>query len=180
MEINVIVDNLSFGIEANKFELSMYKLGQLLGFVSQRPDKEIRKGPDNLWCGVNNHYLFFECKSQVEESRDEITKHEAGQMNNHCAWFDEQYGNETKVDRFIIIPTKNLSYQADFTHDIRIIRRGKLKTLKSNIRSFIQELATLDLAGIDDKKLQNLLDLHHLNSSDFRDLYSEEYYHKTR
>lgn len=180
MEINVILDNLSFGIEANKFELSMYKLGQLLGFVSQRPDKEIRKGPDNLWCGVNNHYLFFECKSQVEESRDEITKHEAGQMNNHCAWFDEQYGNEAKVDRFIIIPTKNLSYQADFTHDIRIIRRGKLKTLKSNIKSFIQELATLDLGGIDDLKLQSLIELHSLNSTDFKDLYSEEYYHKTR
>lgn len=32
----------------------------LLGFERQIPDKEIGKGPDNLWCDVNNHCGWFE------------------------------------------------------------------------------------------------------------------------
>lgn len=61
--VNEKLDNLSFGVEATKFESALKDVGELLGYVSQRPDKEIRKGPDNLWCGSNNHYLLFECKS---------------------------------------------------------------------------------------------------------------------
>lgn len=180
LSVDAILDNLSFGMEAEKFESALKSIGDLLGFVSQRPDEEIRKGPDNLWCGINNQYLFFECKSEVEETRGEINKHEAGQMNNHCAWFEEQYGDETKVGRFMIIPTKDLSYYGDFTHDVRIIRRGKLKKLKDNIKKFIKELKPYDLSDLSDETLQRLIDLYELNALDFINAYSEEYYHKAK
>lgn len=107
LAVNEILDNLTFGMEADKFESALKNVGELLGFVSQRPDMEIRKGPDNLWCGTNNEYAFFECKSEVEETRQEITKHEAGQMNNHSAWFEKEYGSNVFVDRYMLIPTKN-------------------------------------------------------------------------
>lgn len=180
LSIDAILDNLSFGMDADKFESALKSIGELLGFVSQRPDKEIRKGPDNLWCGINNQYLMFECKNEVEETRGEINKHEAGQMNNHCAWFEEQYGKESKVSRFLIIPTKNLSYYGNFTHDVRIIRRGKLKQLKDNIKKFIKELQPYELSEITDESLQRLIDLYKLNASDFDTVYSEGYYHKAK
>lgn len=180
LAVDELLDNLSFGIEAEKFESALELIGELMGYISQRPDKEIRKGPDNLWCGTNNQYIFFECKSNVEEKRGEISKHEAGQMNNHCAWFEEQYGIEANVNRFLIIPTKDLSYYADFTHDVRIIRRGKLKLFKENIKSFIKELKPYELSEITDDTLQRLIDVHKLNTSDLVDTYSEEYYHKTK
>ena len=85
LEVNAILDNLSFGIESDKFEEALQSVGEFLGFISQRPDKEIRKGPDNLWCGVDDQYLIFECKNEVDDNRGEINKHEAGQMNSHCA-----------------------------------------------------------------------------------------------
>lgn len=180
LSVNAILDNLSFGIEAAKFESALKDIGELLGYVSQRPDKEIRKGPDNLWCGSNNHYLLFECKSEVSETRQEITKHEAGQMNNHCAWFEDQYGQNTNVDRFMIIPTKDLSYEGDFTHDVRIIRRNGLKRLKDQIKGFVKELKPYSLDELSDTTLQELLALHHLNIEDFSAQYSEEYYHKAK
>ncbi|MBP3041030.1 DEAD/DEAH box helicase family protein [Bacillaceae bacterium Marseille-Q3522] len=183
-ELNLVVDeisdNLSFGMEAEKFESALKSIGELLGYISQRPDKEFRKGPDNLWCGTNNQYNFFECKSEVEDTRGEISKHEAGQMNNHCAWFEEQYGIETNVNRFLIIPTKNLSYYADFTHNVRIIRRGKLKLFKDSIKKFIKELKPYELSEITDATLQRIIDVHKLNPSNLVDTYSEEYYHKTK
>lgn len=62
LAVNEILDNLSFGIEADKFESALKQIGDLLGFVSQRPDTEIRKGPDNLWCGTNDEYAFLNVK----------------------------------------------------------------------------------------------------------------------
>ena len=180
LAINETLDNLSFGIEADKFESALKDVGELLGFVSQRPDTEIRKGPDNLWCGTNNEYAFFECKSQVEETRQEISKNEAGQMNNHSAWFEKEYGDNTLVNRYLLIATKELSYYGDFTHEVRIIRKGKLKKFKESIKRFIKELEPYSLNDITDEKLQKLINLYHLNMKDIRELYSEEYYHKTK
>lgn len=180
LAVDAILENLSFGIEAAKFESALKDIGELLGYISQRPDKEIRKGPDNLWCGLNNYYLLFECKSEVSENRQEITKHEAGQMNNHCAWFEDQYGRDTKVDRFMIIPTKNLSYEGDFTHNVRIIRRNRLKKLKDQIKSFVKELKPYSLEELSDAILQKLLELHHLDIVDFSAQYSEDYYHNAK
>jgi len=176
LSMDTVLDNLSFGMEAEKFESSMKIIGDLLGFISQRPDKEIRKGPDNLWCGVNNQYLFFECKSEVLENRKAISKSEVGQMNTHCGWFVEEYGEDATVSRFMIIPTKNLSYQANFTHNVRVIRRSKLKLLKENIKKFLKELTPYDFSEITDETLQRLLDSYKLNASDFENLYSEQYY----
>ena len=45
---------------------------------------------------------------------------------------------------------------------------------------FIKELKPYNLYDISDEKLQNLIDLHHLNLKDIRELYSEEYYHRTK
>ena len=61
-------------------------------------------------------------------------------MNNHCAWFEDQYGPNANVDRFMIISTKTLSYEGDFTHKVKIIRPNKLKILKDQIKGFIKEL----------------------------------------
>ena len=151
----------------------------MLGFISQRPDKEIRKGPDNLWCGIDNQYFLFECKNEVDEDRSEINKYEAGQMNSHCGWFEEEYGKEAVVSRFLIAPTKDLSYAANFTHTVRIIRKGKLKALKTNIKKFINEVAPYKLSDISDEKLLHFIKLHKLDLDDIQN-YSENYFHKTR
>lgn len=180
LAIDVLLENLSFGMQASKFEAALKDIGDLLGYISQRPDNEIRKGPDNLWCGVNNHYLLFECKSEVSETRQAITKQEAGQMNNHCAWFEDQYGLSAQVDRFMIIPTRELSYEGDFTHDVRIIRPNKLRRLKDRIKQFIRELKPYNLRELSDKTIQELLDSHHLNVEEFSEQYSEDYFHKTK
>lgn len=178
LAVDATLEKLSFGVEAEKFENALMEIGSMLGYISQRPDKEIRKGPDNLWCCANNHYLLFECKSEVSETRQAINKYEAGQMNNHCAWFEDQYGT-AQVSRFMIIPTKELSYEGDFSHEVKIIRRGKLKKLKNSIKAFIKEFRSYDLQEIADETIQNALDIHHLNEADFNTLYSEAYYHRT-
>lgn len=176
MSVDDILVNFSFGMPAEKFESALKELGDALGFKSQRPDKEIKKGPDNLWCGVDNQYFLFECKSEVESTRTEITKSEAGQMNSHSGWFETEYG-DAKCKRFLMIPTKKLSYYANFTHEVKIMRKGKLRSFKKNVKSFFKEFNKFNIHEISDEKIQKFIDAHGLDINSLKQNYSENYYH---
>jgi len=178
MDVNDILENLSFGQPSEKFEKALQDLGCAIGFLSQRPDKEFKKGSDNLWCVSTDEYFMFECKSEVEDSRGEITKTETGQMNNHCAWFEQEYKTD-KVKRILIIPTKSVSKQGSFTHEVEIMRRGKLKSLRDCVKSFFKELKDYSLTEISDSKMQELLVFHKLDVESLKREYSEKYYQKT-
>ena len=117
-------------------------------------------------------------KSEVEDSRGEITKTETGQMNNHCAWFEQEYKTD-KVKRILIIPTKNVSKQGGFTHEVEIMRKGKLKLLRDGVKSLFKELKDYSLPEISDSKMQELLVFHKLDVESLKRQYSEKYYQKS-
>ena len=142
--------------------------------MSQRPDKEIKKGPDNLWCGVDDYFFLLECKNEVAEERAEISKHEAGQMNSHSAWFESVYDNKS-CKRVLIIPTKKLSYHGDFTHDVEVMRKNGLNRLKSNVKGFFKEFAKLNIHEISDQEVQRYIDGHKLDLNSLKDIYTEKY-----
>lgn len=179
LSIDNITDMLTFGIPSEKFEGALQELGVALGFLSQRPDKEYKKGPDNLWCGVNDKYILFECKSEVLETRNEINKHEASQMNSHCGWFEQTYG-EKHVKRILIIPTKNLTYHSNFTHSVQIMRKNRLKKLRDNVKGFFKEFKNYNINELSDEKIQTFMSHHELNLEDLIDKYSEEYFHNKK
>lgn len=169
-----LLDNLVFGVASEKFEAALKTLGDALGFVSQRPDKEIKKGPDNLWCIGTNSYILLECKNEVDGNRTEINKHEAGQMNTHCGWFEENY-NDAKCKRILIIPPKKLSYNGNFTHDVEIMRKTELNKLRASFKSFIMELYASDLDNIDDDNLHKRIQFHQLDIHSLLTAYSTPY-----
>jgi replicative superfamily II helicase len=173
-----VLSDLEFGTTAEKFETALKELGLMLGFLSERPDKEFKKGPDNLWCGVGNQYFIFECKSEVKIERQEVNKHEIGQMNTHCGWFENQY-NDSPVKRILIIPTKNVSYHADFTHKVEIMKRGKLRNLRNNVRGFFKEFNKYEIDSLSDEKIQEFINAHKLDIDSLLASYSEKYYKKT-
>ncbi|MFZ1569235.1 MAG: DEAD/DEAH box helicase family protein [Thiolinea sp.] len=179
LALDGMLQDMSFGMPSEKFELSLKELGEVIGFLSQRPDKEIKKGPDNLWCGVDDFFFLLECKNEVEEDRAEISKHEAGQMNSHCAWFDSVYDNK-KCKRILIIPTKKLSYYGDFTHDVEIMRKSNLNKLKRNIKGFFKEFAKLNIHEVTDQEIQKFIDTHKLDLDSLKSEYSEKYTKATK
>ena len=159
------ISYISFGVEANKFEDAIEQLGLLLGYKSQRPDKTIKKGPDNLWGMGNNSFIMIECKSEVSQGRNSIHKSEVGQMNNHCGWFESEY-DDAKVLRIMIIPTINVAYDADFTHEVRVMRKNKLNLLKKNVMNFFKEFKKYDLNNLTENFINQCLEAHDL--SDFK------------
>lgn len=177
VNLDIMLNNLRFGEPYQKFEAALQELGKAIGFQSERPDHQLKKGPDNLWCIANNDYVIFECKSEVEDTRKEITKTETGQMNNHSGWFEQEY-KTSMVTRILIIPIKDVSNQGNFTHDVKIMRKNKLNLLKDNVKGFFKELKDYDLNEVSDSKIQELLEAHKLDIISIKGNYCEEHYQR--
>jgi len=167
-----ILSHLSFGIKADTFEDAFNRLAQLLGFAGQRPEKEWKEGPDNLWGLRNGEYLLVECKNEVDLKRAEINEREAEQMNRSCAWFAKNYPG-AKVKNMMIIPTCKLSRTTSFTHSVHVIREKKLGNLVRNVRSFIAKFSEMDLKDLSEKKIQVLVNSHQLSVDNILSDYSE-------
>lgn len=173
LAVEEMLGNLRFGVRADTFEKALNDLAHALGFEGQRPDKEWKAGPDNLWGLRDDEYLLFECKSEVAINRAEINKDETGQMNNASAWFRKYYPG-AKVKRVLIIPTKTLSKGAGFNEDVEIMRDRDLKHLTSNVRAFFSEFRNLDFANLSEGKVQSFIDAHKLGVSNLVTEYSEQ------
>jgi hypothetical protein len=167
-----ICSSLVFGADSNDFEDALRELGEALGFGSQRPDKEWKEGPDNLWALREGEYLLMESKSEVSAGREEIYKAESGQMNNSCAWFKKRYPG-AKATNLMFIPTKKLGKAAGFNDSVQIVQKKGLKKLIANFRGFLRELKQTDMKDIDDVHLQKALEGHELSVDSIRTKYSE-------
>lgn len=161
-----LLSNMSFGMTAEKAESAFYRIGQLLGYVSQRPDKEIRKGPDVLWCVSDGNYVLIECKTEVLQTRKTISKIEAGQMEEHCAWFEDEYGQDVFLP-LLVIPTEKLSEDAYFSHDVRVLKKDNLEKFKTQIRNFFKEFKGYQLASIEPEFVNQKLTAHNLYDDKF-------------
>lgn len=161
LRVEDICSRLRFGVKADSFEAALNELGTALGFPSDRPEKSWKEGPDNLW-GVKEHaYFLFECKNEVEISRTDINKHEAGQMNTSCAWFDEHYKGDT-VTPVLVIPTKKLSTVATLTPNAKVLRLHQLNMLTKKVREFFKEFQKFNLHDLSEELVQKLINTHRL------------------
>ena len=176
-QLDVVVsdtlDRLVFGTKAEKFEQALDDLSRALGFKGERPDKEWKEGPDNLWALSDKQYMIWECKSEVGIHRAEINKREAEQMNRSSAWFDKHYAG-MDVRRFIVHPAYIVESAAAFTHDVQAVRESELKRLVKAIKGFFKSFENQDFSDLSEGHIQKLLDTHRLSVSHLLDDYSKK------
>lgn len=171
--ISDILSNLAFGVKADKFEESFRQLGAALGFASERPDKEWKEGPDNLWAIEKNKYLLVECKNEVLTDRTEINKRESEQMNRSSAWFTKQYiGCSAK--RVIIHPARKIGSAGSFLDDVEVMAAPDLKKFVRNCTSFFKAFKLKDLASLSSTDIQKELVSHNLSNEEVLNLYSRK------
>ncbi len=174
LKVTELLSDLSFGKRADSFERALNEMGLALGFACERPDKELKKGPDNLWNIHENKYILFECKNEVSEERAEIAKAETGQMNNACAWFNTNYHiNAAKY--VLVIPPKVIASSTGFNFDVEILTKKGLKKIKQNFNSFFMEFSSYDLSTITEMQIDKYLKTHKLTVDDLM----TEYFEKT-
>jgi replicative superfamily II helicase len=166
-----ILDRLVFGTKADRFEHALDELSRALGFAGERPDKEWKEGPDNLWALDDTQYLLFECKSEVDITRAEINKREAEQMNRSSAWFDKHYAG-MRVKRIMVHPAGKIESAAAFTHKIEGMREPDLKRLVGACREFLKSFESQNLNDLSNHHIQRMINAHNLAVDDLLRQYS--------
>lgn len=172
-QLDAILTYLSFGVIADRFEQALQDLAGTIGFESDRPEKEWKKGPDNLWGLRDDQYILFECKNEVALNRAEINKRETDQMNRSSAWFNRHYPG-SKVTSVIIIPTTKLAIDAAFNDDVLIMRKKHLDQLTKNVRGFFNEFRKVDLRDLSERKIEEHLRTHKLTVDDLTSSYGQK------
>ena len=160
--LSEILGRLVFGTKADKFEQALDEISPALGFVGERPDKEWKEGPDNLWALDDRHYILWECKSEVDVKRTEINKREAEQMNRSSAWFEKHYAS-MDVKRVMIHPAYMVSSASAFTHVVEVMRENELRRFVKQVRDFFKSFEGLAFQDLSTAHIQQLVDAHGLS-----------------
>lgn len=88
-EFEEVCSRLSTSSSANQFEQALCKLGNMIGFKTERYDHN-GVGPDVLWLLSNKEALIIEAKHLKKEKKP-LTKTEHGQLLVAREWFKNNY-----------------------------------------------------------------------------------------
>lgn len=172
IELTAIFSHLEFTTNnADKFEKALQETAAIIGFTSSRPDKEHNAGPDVLWSVSDTEYILYEAKNGVLELRDEIHKHETGQMANHLHWFERNYPNANGTP-IMVIPTNQFTKAGGLREDVRIMSKPELAKLRQNVRNYLNEFRMDDFQNLTSEKVTAALAAHRLTKNDLKSHYS--------
>jgi hypothetical protein len=167
VEIEALLSNLTFGTKSHVFEQRLQDLAIWLGDQAQRPDWEFGVGPDVLWEMAGEHFLILEAKSEVQTTRETISKTEAGQLGQHIAWFKQQYG-ERPVTPVLLHPASRFESDAFAPEGTMVINVERLAALHDAVRKLSAALVSKAPAMWTVEEIGNLLAAHSLTSGLFR------------
>lgn len=142
-----IMDKLTFHSFSETFEDGVDELGGALGFRTQRPEKALGSGPDNLWQLGVKKYWIIECKNMVSGEREGISKSETGQLGNDIGWFKVYYEDCEGVP-IIIHPAETLKSDAYLAQPFWMISESLLEELKNNVIKFFNSLSGVSFNGL--------------------------------
>jgi len=152
----------------NEFEQAFCELALHLGFLGQRPEKEVGDGgPDVLWGILDRNFLVISCKN--EATSETISKTYAENLSGSITWFAGKYDASCSVTPIIIHPASKFKFDAPVPADTRVINQEKLTQLKDAVTSFIHAVAnTRD----DVVQIRQQLTHHNLLGANFVNRYS--------
>ncbi|WP_084327666.1 DEAD/DEAH box helicase [Salinarimonas rosea] len=130
---------------ADKFEAAVNDLAWFIGIRGQRPEKEYKEGPDNLWALPNGTFLVIECKNGVT-AESGVAKKDAGQLGQSIAWFKNRYPASVAVP-VMIHPDRTLGQGASGIENMRLIGPTHLGKLRKNLQTFATQLVDPDVAA---------------------------------
>lgn len=173
VHIDAITTKLAFSDDANGFESALAKLGNLLGFLSTRPDKETNgAGPDNLWAIGNGDYFIIECKTGATSNK--ISKEYCNQLGGSVRWFKSEYDANYSCTPLMIHNSIVIDLLATPLDDMRIMDKACMEKMKKQIKAFAVAM-TQNENWLNETKINELLKSYHLRGSDIAQRYTVQY-----
>lgn len=147
-----MLDALTFDpLRTDEFEEAFFELGLLLGFNSQRPEREINPGlPDNLWALEPGIFWVVEAKTGV--IGEFIAKKDAGQLDQGKTWFGKHYSASDVATPVMVHRSRKLFKNASAPAGMRVLDERVLGELVADVRAFSVGLASSgwsDVAAVD-------------------------------
>lgn len=141
-----VVEDLVFDPErTEEFESAFDQLGRMIGLNTQRPEKIMGDGPDNLWaCRTPAPYFVVECKSGAT-SENGISKDDLGQLGQSMEWFEKRYAGGVDGQALMIHPLNYSGEQATPIDGMKLITGVGLDKLKTAFTAYINGLADPDV-----------------------------------
>lgn len=165
---NAISSSLVFSPDANEFESSLQSFGQLIGFISTRPERETcGEGPDNLWV-MDNVYFVIECKSAAVS--ETISKDYCNQLGGAIRWFANEYGDFYSAIPIMVHKSTIIDRQATEVNNMKIITPEKLELFKKAVYDFVIAVSQND-NWLDEIKINSLLYHYKLRVNDIIENY---------
>lgn len=173
--VESINSNLIFSENThNEFENNINELAYHIGFDGSMPEKEINKGPDNLWNLGKNTYLIIECKN--ETTTEYISKKDCGQLEVSINWGKKQFGDDSKCIGIMIHKSKIMDYSAFPRGEVRIITEIELEKIKNNIVQFAKKLQTVTFK--DAKNTAQIIKEYNFDAEKIVSNYTTSYFQK--
>lgn len=171
LEINGLIDQFIFKPDtASIFEEITKQLANFIGFKSQRPENEYKRGPDVLWGVGQLQYFIIECKNGSLSPT--ITKADCNQLNGSVNWFLEKYDRTCSFVPIMIHPSNVFEYAASPHEKIKIITKDKIEQLAIAIKNFVKSVA-VDNKINDRDSIKELLTHYKLRPADIISNYME-------
>ena len=140
--VNAILDDLLFDTDparVDPFEQAIADLGTHLGFVTQRPERDIKRGPDDLWAFGGQNYAVIECKNAAVT--DFIRKKDLDQLSGALSWFRDEYELPASALPVMIHPSHTPDRSGTAPVGCRVITRSTLPKLRNAVRAWANALA---------------------------------------
>ena len=139
IEFEETADQLVSTATSNQFEEALKRLGQVLGFASERPEKEQELGPDVLWVQTDQNAWIIEAKSK-KQAKNSLNKSEHGQLLQSAEWFQTHYDGMDGT-RVVVHPNA-LATEAVTVGGTMALTLSKLGELVGSVRTLLVELSS--------------------------------------
>lgn len=165
-----IIDELKFVPDrAEEFEEALYDFGRFIGLGSQRPEREVNKGPDNLWALGDDNYWVIEAKNGVTNSKG-IGKRDMGQLIQSMVWFGQKYPTGRAVP--VMVHRAVASYSDSSPQPgTRVITPRLLGEMAAALRGFAEGLAATGWTS--PTEVRRLLEGHDLLAATLTERFTE-------
>ena len=139
IEFEETADKLIPTATSNQFEEALKRLGQVIGFASERPEKEQGLGPDVLWVQNDKNAWIMEAKSR-KQPKNRLTKLEHGQLLQSAEWFQTHYEGMNGIR--IVVHPNSFATEAVTVGDTMALTLTKLGELVGSVRTLLTELSS--------------------------------------
>jgi hypothetical protein len=133
VSIEALLEKLAFDPTTTEdFEEGLLELGHFLGLGSQRPERQLGQGPDNLWGLEANLYWVIEAKSGALS--EFVAKKDVGQLSQSVLWFGNKYSPDNAAIPVMIHRSRKLFKDATAPAGMRIMDERVIGELVASVR----------------------------------------------